>query len=155
MFSAFDHFRQRDQFGKVKVIATLSALLSSFLPWLDISTSVPGLGKLGSYSFNAWNAGFSAWFPILMLLANGAYDYLQERVNALAVIDSHTLGMVVGFLATMLIALRWITYANGSSTVDSSAGVGLYCGLATALTITFFSYRAFVQQGSSPETARG
>jgi hypothetical protein len=135
--------------------AGLLAFLVSFFPWYSIDFEGFGGGSL-----SAWNTGFLAWFPVLLLMVAGGLvlaPHLGVKVDRLPLIWLSLAGA-----ATVFILIRWLTLPDdgglgdlgllGDSGIDSGAGFGLIVGLLAALASTvaaFLSFRA------APKAARG
>ena len=121
------------------------AFITSFLPWYTVSFDFGGaLGISSSGSFNAWDANFGAWFPMLVLLAIGvlvALPHFGTQVPNLALI-----WLAGAAAAFVIIILRWITFPSGDSPgVSAGAGFGLFVGLVIAVAsgvAGFLTYRA-------------
>jgi hypothetical protein len=135
---------------RVVIGAALLAYISSFLPWYSASITVLGVDR--SSGVDAWNAGFGAWFAVLLLVAAGGVvllDAFGGRVTLPASRPLITLGLSA--LAVLTIVLRWVTFPDASGglggrlgelgdfdldsafAVSSGAGFGLYLGLIAAI----------------------
>lgn len=147
-------FSQSGRYSKVSLGMAVLALLASFLPWLKVSVSLAGVGSLGGSTVSAWGAGFLAWFPVMLLLANGAYSHMQTRLPQLSSLHPSVIGLATSTLALLLILLRWATYPAGNSVTTSSAGIGLYLGLVTALATAALSYRTFRETGNTLQSLK-
>ena len=148
---------------RIVIGAALLAYISSFLPWYSASITVLGVDR--SSGVDAWNAGFGAWFAVLLLVAAGGVvllDAFGGRVTLPASRPLITLGLSA--LAVLTIVLRWVTYPDvgggvesrkldrlgelgdfdlGSAfTVSSGAGGGLYLGLVAAVAASVASLLA-------------
>ncbi|MFE4582991.1 hypothetical protein [Streptomyces chartreusis] len=139
---------------KISAALGLTTFLASFLPWLEVSVSVTGLGSLGGSSTNAWGAGFLAWFSVLLLIANGAYSAMHTLISHVPAIDRSLVGMVAGVAALAMILLRWVTFPAGNSVATTSAGFGLYLGLVVALATAAVSYRTFRQSDATLQSLK-
>jgi hypothetical protein len=139
----------------VVIGAGLLAYISSFLPWYTASVSVLGITR--SASVNAWNAGFGAWFSVLLLVVAGGVVLVSTVGGRLRLPASRpliTLGLSA--LAVVTIVLRWVTFPDAGGglgggdvnlgdvnlgdfnlgnafTVSGGAGFGLYLGLIAAI----------------------
>ncbi len=127
--------------------AGLLAYVSSFLPWYSTSVSILGIER--SASWNAWNAGFGAWFSVLLLVAAGGWVLVSTLGGRLRLPVSGTLiALSLSVLAFVTIVLRWVTFpdttgeldggsgfelGNAALTASSGAGAGLYLGLLAAV----------------------
>ncbi|HEY6423141.1 MAG TPA: hypothetical protein VIY28_07805 [Pseudonocardiaceae bacterium] len=147
----------------VVVGAGLLAYISSFFRWYQTSISVFGIER--SAGVNAWNAGFGAWFAVLLLVVAGGLVLASMLVGWRgAPTPLITLG--ASTLAFVTIVLRWVTFpdANGGQvgvddveigslfTASGGAGFGLYVGLIAALAAavaSFLSFRAGGHPGRS------
>jgi hypothetical protein len=158
----------------VVVGAALLAYISSFLPWY--TTSVTVLTITRSASVDAWNAGFGAWFAVLLLVAAGGVVLLSAfggRLTRPASRPLITLGL--SGLAVITIVLRWVTFPDASGGADtrkldqlgelgnfdlgsalgvsSGAGIGLYLGLIAAIAAAVASLLTLLSRslrGASP-----
>lgn len=151
--------------------AGVVAYLSSLLPWYSASITILSITR--SASVNAWNAGFGAWFAVLLLVV-AAIVVLVSALGGLRLPASRpliTLGLAA--LAFITILVRWATFPDaggglgsgkpssdglgelgnfdlGSAfTVSSGAGAGLYLGLIAAITAVAASLLAFRATGSN------
>ena len=153
----------------VVIGAGLLAYISSFFPWYRASVSVLGIERFAGAN-NAWNAGFGAWFSVLLLVVAGGVmlaSMMGGRLRLPASIPLITLGLSA--LAVVTIVLRWVTFrdASGGSgdpgnfdglgdfdlgglvTASSSAGLGLYLGLIAAIAAVVASLLNFVTAGGN------
>ncbi|PZS37588.1 MAG: hypothetical protein DLM62_18360 [Pseudonocardiales bacterium] len=159
----------------VVIGAALLAYISSFLPWYSASITVLGIDR--SAGVDAWNAGFGAWFAVLLLVAAGGVVLVSAfgRVTLPASRPLLTLGLSA--LAVVTIVLRWITFPDATGGLDtrkldrlgelgdfdmgsafavsSGAGIGLYLGLITAGTAVVASVLTLRAAGSSAWPAQG
>ena len=128
------------------------AFIVSFFPWYSID-----FDGLGGDSLSAWNTGFLAWFPVLLLMGAAVVVLLPHfGVN----VDRRPLiWLVLAGLATLLILLRWLTLPDYSSdfgllgdTIDSGAGSGLFAGLLVAIASTVAAFLTF---RAAPKPAPG
>lgn len=132
------------------------AFIDSFLPWYSVSFA--GFGE----SLSAWNTGFLAWFPVLLLIGAGvlvALPHFGTKVDRLPLI-----WLVLSGVATVLILLRWLTLPDDGGLgdvggllgddagFDSGAGAGLVIGLIIAVVSTVAAALAF---RAAPKTAPG
>jgi hypothetical protein len=132
----------------VVVGAGVLAYISSFLPWYGYSVSVSlfSFERSAHANVNAWNAGFGAWFSVLLLVVAGGVVLASTMGLRLPVARPLvTLGLSV--LAFITILLRWATFSDSSAgqgnlgdidvggflTASSGAGFGLYLGLIAAV----------------------
>lgn len=137
--------------GQVLVIGGLLALIDSFFGWYGLSGgSTSQLKALGiKTSVSAWNAGFGAWFSVLLLLVVAAVAVL----NALGRLPFAPL--MIGFaefaggaLAAIVVLLRWMTYQTESADgVSVGALWGTYVGVILAIVVAVFGYLDFVAKG--------
>ncbi|MGH3789062.1 MAG: hypothetical protein ACRDRG_21480 [Pseudonocardiaceae bacterium] len=126
--------------------AGLLAWISSFLPWYITSVSILGIER--SASVNAWNAGFGAWFSVLLLVAAGGWVLVSTLGRRLRLPVSGTLiALSLAVLAFVTIVLRWATFPDATNGLDeggfelgnaaltaySGPGSGLYLGLLAAV----------------------
>lgn len=146
----------------VVIGAGLLAYISSYLPWYQASVSVLGIDR--SAGENAWNAGFGAWFSVLLLVAVAGFVLASTLGGRLRLPTSRPLiTLVLSVLAFVTIVLRWVTFPDASGglggrlgelgefdlgsafTVSSGAGAGLYLGLIAAIAAavaSWFTFRA-------------
>jgi hypothetical protein len=152
----------------VVIGAALLAYISSFLPWYSTRITVLGIDR--SAGVDAWNAGFGAWFAVLLLVAVGGLVLVSTLGGPLKLSASRpliTLGLSV--LAFVTIVLRWVTFPDASGgadrvdrlgelgdfdlgtafSVSSGAGTGLYLGLIAAIAASVASFLTFRAAGSN------
>ena len=139
---------------RILAIVGLLAFVDSFLPWYTASAK----GQLAAFgdiskSDNGWSSGFTAWFPLLLLLAIGVVVALPAFGRQVAVRGGYAAFGAAALLATLLILIRWLTYpsvpAEEAALVDASADFGTFIGLALGVVATVFSYLGFVATGGS------
>lgn len=139
----------------IVVGAGLLAYISSFLPWYQTRVSVLGTERFTGAD-NAWNAGFGAWFSVLLLVAAGGVVLASTMGMRLATLRPLiTLGLSA--LALITVVLRWVTISDTDSgpgdlgdidvdglfAVSSGAGFGLYLGLIAAVAAVVASFSAW------------
>ncbi|HEV2781680.1 MAG TPA: hypothetical protein VGX25_20030 [Actinophytocola sp.] len=116
--------------------AGVFAFLVSFFNW--ITFELFGISE----GLSAWNSGFTAWFPVLLLMVAGGLvlaPHFGVEVARLPLI-----WLVLGGVAALLILLRWVT-ASDATLGTGSAGFGLFLGLLAALVsgaAAFLTFRA-------------
>jgi hypothetical protein len=132
----------------IVVGAGVLAYISSFLPWYSYSVSVSlfRFEQSTTANVNAWNAGFGAWFSVLLLVVAGGVVLASTMGLRLPTARSLiTLGLSA--LAFVTILLRWATFPDtdgrqgdlgdidvgGFLAASSGAGFGLYLGLIAAI----------------------
>jgi hypothetical protein len=132
----------------VVVSAGVLAYISSFLPWYSyrVSVSLFSFEHSATANVNAWNAGFGAWFSVLLLVAAGGVVLASTLGLRLPAARSLiTLGLSA--LAFVTILLRWATFSDTGSgrgelgdidggsflAASGGAGSGLYLGLIAAI----------------------
>jgi len=125
--------------------AGLAALIFSMLPWYSVTYA--GIGG----SVSAWNSGFAAWFPMLLLvIVAGMLVATQFGVK----VEKLTLTwMVASGISVVLVLLRWITLPDdgglgefgglGASGIEAGAGAGLFLGLIAAIVSTVAAVLTF------------
>jgi hypothetical protein len=131
--------------------AGVLAFIFSFFTW--VSASAEGLedfGFSGSLaSGNAWDAGFLAWFSVLLLVAAAvvvALPHFGTQVPNRAMI-----WLILAGLAVVFIVLRWVTYSsNDALGVSFGAGFGTFVGLLLALVFGVAAFLTF--RGASSRT---
>jgi hypothetical protein len=141
--------------------AGLLAFIASLLPWYSID-----FGGVGGGSLSAWNTGFLAWFPVLLLMAAGGLvlaPHLGLKIERLPLIWLSLAGA-----ATVFILIRWLTLPDdggfgdlglfGDAGIDSGAGFGLILGLIVGIVSTVgavLNFRAAPKPatGANPATA--
>lgn len=146
----------------VVIGAGMLAYVSSFFPWYGTSISVLGIER--SASANAWNAGFGAWFSVLLLVVAGGVMLVSMMVARLRLPVSRSLiTLGLSALAVVTILLRWVTFPDASRrsgdldiidvgslfTTSSGAGFGLYLGLIAALAAVVASLLTFRAEGGT------
>ncbi|MDQ3762708.1 MAG: hypothetical protein M3460_13890 [Actinomycetota bacterium] len=146
----------------VVVGAGLLAYISSFFHWYTASVSVLNITR--SAGATAWNAGFGAWFSVLLLVVAGGLA-LVSRVGGRLRLPVSTPLITLGLstLAFVTILLRWVTFPDatdglgeqdtfelgGAFTASSGAGPGLYLGLTAAIAAVVASFLTFRAAGSN------
>jgi hypothetical protein len=133
--------------------AGVLAFVASFLPWFSVSYSEPLIGSF-SESTSAWNSGFVAWFPLLLLVAGAGVVLAQQLgANVPRVKPGWPLVLLgVAVLSLLLVLLRWLTLPGasdflGDSGVSYGAGFGLYVGLVAAILFGVSQYLVFKSSG--------
>jgi len=128
----------------VGVFAAALALLASFLPWRALSGPIAEVarGGLGVRAWTgAWGSGFSAWFPVLLLIL-AAVLIVAPRSGA--GVTGTGLWLVCAAAAVVIIVINWITVPQPNAAelsrlglnpgdVSASPGWGLYLGFAAAV----------------------
>lgn len=110
--------------------AGVAAFLFSFFPWLSADV---GFGAF-SVSVSAWNAGFLAWFSVMLLIGAGVVVFLPHIGTEVK--NRTVLWLSFAGAATVFILLRWITS-------EGFAAVGLFLGLLAALVSTAGAFLTF------------
>ena len=137
--------------GQVIVAGGLLMLIDSFFGWYGLSGNGASELKALGYktSVSAWNAGFGAWFTVLLLLAVAA-------VAVLAALGRLPFApLMVGFLefagsvlAVVVVLLRWMTYQTASGGGSSVGALwGTYVGVVLAIVVAVFAYLDFTAKG--------
>jgi hypothetical protein len=137
--------------GLVIAAGGLLALIVSFFPWYGLSGS--GVSEAKAFgmktSVNAWDAGFAAWFSMLLLFALGVIAVLAAQ--GIIGWSPLLLGFVEGagaVLAALLVLLRWVTYDTASGGGASVGALwGTYVGVLVAIVVAVFGYLDFVAKG--------
>lgn len=159
----------------VVVAAGVLAYACAFLPWYTLTASVPILGISQSTNVNAWNAGFGAWFSVLLLVVAAGVVLASTVGGRLRRPTSRSMiTLALSALAFITIVLRWATFPDASSGlsrigelgdvalgafnlgtafhVTSGASVGLYLGLGAAvaaLAASSLTFRAAAREWHS------
>lgn len=131
--------------------AGVLAFIVSFFPW--ISVDLGGLADLAGVDVtgSAWDAGFLAWFSVILLLAVAVVVALPHFGTDVP--QRSMIWMIAGGVAFLFILLRWLTYG---STYD--AQWGLFIGLVLALVSAgagFLAFRANPSTSPQAGTAYG
>ncbi|HEV3172794.1 MAG TPA: hypothetical protein VGZ32_20775 [Actinocrinis sp.] len=139
---------------RVLAIVGLLAFIDSFLSWYSVTIKGFSLGSVsaGGYSAsdNAWNIGFWAWFPMLLLLAVGVVVALPAFGQRVAIRGGYAALGSATLLATIIVLIRWLTYPSASDLVGSAgADYGTYVGLILCIVATVFAYLGFTAEGGS------
>ena len=141
---------------RVFAIVGLLAFINTFLPWWSVSAkgSIAALaGTDASASGNAWDIGFWAWFPMLLLLVLGILVALPAFGRTVVIRGGYAAFGAVSLLATIIVLILWLTYSpvpsELSAYVDSSASFGTYLALVLGIVATVFAYLAFTAAGGS------
>jgi hypothetical protein len=159
----------------IVVAAGVLAYISAFLPWYNLTASVPILGLTQSTNVNAWRAGFGAWFSVLLLVAAACVVLASMVGGRLRGPASRSLiTLALSALAFITIVLRWATFPDAAGglgrigelgdvqlgafnlgnafRVTSGASVGLYLGLTAAvaaLAASSLTFRAAAREWHS------
>jgi hypothetical protein len=148
--------------------AGLLAYISSFFPWYRAHVAVLGIER--SAGANAWNAGFGAWFSVLLLAAAGGIALASTVAARLRLIALRPLIMLgLSALALITILLRWVTFPDASDghsdldglevdglfAVSSGAGPGLYLALIAAVAAVVASFLTFRAAGGTVSQSPG
>lgn len=136
---------------RVLAIVGLLAFIDSFLPWYSVSFKGElGVIAGGSVSANAWDVGFWAWFPMLLLFAIGVLVALPAVGQNISLRGGFAAIGAALLLATIIVLIRWLTYPSASDAFGSAgADFGTYIGLVLAVVATVFSYLAFTAAGGT------
>jgi hypothetical protein len=140
---------------RVLAIVGLLAFIDSFLPWYSVSIkgSLAALGGAGGASGNAWDVGFWAWFPMLLLLAIGVLVALPAFGQNVSVRGGYAAFAAAALLATIIVLIRWLTYpsvpAEDAAFIDAGADFGTYVGLILGVVATAFGYLGFTAAGGT------
>ena len=119
-------------------------IVDSFLPWWGAKHS-----SLANRS--GWNAGFGAWFSILLVIAVAVVAAVRVFGGramppvANGAVSWTLLTAAVSALAVVIILLRWLTFQSfGGAAVMK---YGTYLGLIVAIVQTVFGYLSLVAAG--------
>lgn len=140
---------------RVLAIVGLLAFIDSFLPWYSVSIkgSLAALGGAGGASGSAWDIGFWAWFPMLLLLAIGALVALPAIGQNISVRGGYAAIGAAALLVTFIVLIRWLTYpsvpAEDAAFIDAGADFGTYIGLILGIVATVFAYLGFTAAGGT------
>ena len=130
------------------------AFIVSFFPWYSFDFE-----GIGGESYSAWNTGFLAWFPVLLLMGAGVVVLLPHFGTQVARLPLIWLSLAGA--ATLFILLRWLTLPDdgfgglsilGDTGFDSGAGFGLIVGLIIAIVSTVAAFLTF---RAAPKPAPG
>ena len=127
------------------ISAGLLAYISSFLPWYRTSVSILGIER--SASVNAWNAGFGAWFSVLLMVAAGGWVLVSTLGRLRLPVSGPLIALSLSVLAFVTMVLRWATFPDATDGLDegsfdlgsaaltasSGPGSGLYLALIAAV----------------------
>ena len=147
--------------AKIISIVGLLAFIDSFLPWFSFSEKAADPAGLTGFSASgdAWNVGFGAWFPLLVLLALGVLAVLPAFGRTVTVRGSYAAIGAVALVATVIVALRWLTYpslpADESIYFNEGASFGTYLGLLLGVLATAAAYIGFTAEGGSLNNIAG
>lgn len=144
---------------RVLAIVGLLAFINTFVPWWDVSAK-GSLGALGvvaggsaSGSGNAWDIGFWAWFPMLLLLALGVLAALPAFGQSVKVRGGYAAIGAAAALSTIIIIFLLLLYSpipsELSAYIDDSPTFGSFVALILGIVATVFSYLAFTAAGGS------
>jgi hypothetical protein len=121
------------------------AFIVSFFPWYSVSFGGSELAGFGiDTSLSAWNAGFLAWFSMILLLAAGVLVILPHFGTQVPNLAMIWLGLSA--LSLLFVILRWLTFPSASGFgASAGAGFGLFVGLVLAVVsgvAAFLNFRA-------------
>jgi hypothetical protein len=119
-------------------------IVDSFLPWW-------GAKHTSLANTSGWNAGFGAWFSILLVIAVAAVA--ATRIFAGRTMPTVANGAVswtfltaaVSALAVIIILLRWLTFPSFGGAAGTKYGT--YIALIIAIVQTVFGYLSVVAAG--------
>ena len=127
----------------IGLLASVLALIASFLPWRELSTPVANvLTGFGVRAWSgAWGSGGLAWIPVVLLILVGLL-LLAPRLG-LRLPGVVPFWLVLAVAAVVLIVICWVTIPQPSPAeaarlglnpgdVSATAGWGLYLGLFAA-----------------------
>ncbi|HZU57803.1 MAG TPA: hypothetical protein VFA06_18165 [Actinocrinis sp.] len=136
---------------RVLAIVGLLAFIDSFLPWYSVSFKGElGVIAGGSVSGNAWDVGFWAWFPMLLLLAVAVLLVLPAFGQNVSVRGGYASFGAASLLATIIVLIRWLSYPTVSDAYGSAgADFGTYIGLILGIVATVFAYLGFTAAGGT------
>jgi hypothetical protein len=121
------------------------AFIVSFFSWYTLPA--PFDAFVGT--INAWDMGFLAWFPVLLLLAAGVLVLLPHVGTQVANLPMIWLGLAGA--AVLFLLLRWLTlpdYFGASGGIGFGYFVGLIIAIASGAG-AFLSYRASAARTSA------
>src|SRR5262245_52647789 len=98
--------------------------LISFTPWFTHS-----LGGFSVYA-NAWNSGFAAWFPVLLLMTAGGLVLAPHF--GIEIPRLPLTWLILSGVALLLLVLCWATASDATLLGRVNAEFGLVLGLLTA-----------------------
>jgi hypothetical protein len=136
---------------RVLAIVGLLAFIDSFLPWYSVSFKGElGVIAGGSVSGNAWDVGFWAWFPMLLLFAVGVLLTLPAIGQNISIRGGYASFGAASLLATIIVLIRWLSYPTVSDAYGSAgADFGTYIGLILGIVATVFAYLGFTAAGGT------
>jgi glucan phosphoethanolaminetransferase (alkaline phosphatase superfamily) len=142
---------------RVLAIVGLLAFIDSFLDWYSVTFKGFSLAGVSSSAYtasaNAWNVGFWAWFPMLLLLAVGIVVALPAFGQRVSIRGGYAALGAATLLATIIVLIRWLTYPSASDLYGSAgAAYGTYIGLVLCVVATVFAYLGFTAEGGSLAT---
>lgn len=123
---------------KIGVSAGVLALISLFLPWYGVS-----FAGLGSVNANAFDAGFFAWFAMILAIAAAvilflkAMDIADAKAGKLA---AEQIALLLGGLAVIFVLLRLVTET-------SFLKWGLFVGLIAAAGVAYGAFGSMKDAG--------
>ncbi len=118
--------------------------IDSFLPWW-------GAKHTGLADTSGWNAGFGAWFSILLLIAvagvTAARVFGGRSMPAVAggAVSWTFITAAVSALAAIIILLRWLTFPSVFGAAETKFGT--YLGLIIAIVQAVFGYLSIMSAG--------
>ncbi len=129
------------------------AFIVSFFPWYTVNFDTAGIPGLNlDTSVSAWDAGFLAWFSMLLLLAVGVMVILPHFGTQVPNLPMLWLGLSA--LSFLFVILRWVTFEGGSGLgYSAGAGFGLFVGLVLALASGVAGFLTFRAANSRASTA--
>jgi hypothetical protein len=118
--------------------------IDSFLPWW-------GAKHTGLADASGWNAGFGAWFSIILLIAvagvTAARVFGGRSMPAVGggAVSWTFLTAAVSALAAIIILLRWLTFPSYGGAAATKFGT--YLGLIIAIVQAVFGYLSIQAAG--------
>src|SRR2546430_442131 len=109
--------------------------IATFFNWYSVTASGAGISR--SEGVSAWNAGFAAWFSMLLLIGVAVVVALPHF--DIQVPNRSLIWLIGAAVSVVFIILRWVTFDGGSvdfggfGSVSAGAGFGLFFGLVLAV----------------------
>ncbi len=125
--------------GKIAGGAGIILLINLFLPWYSF----------GPFDFNAFDAGFLAWFGSFVAIAGAVLlliKALAGKTVELGNLKTEHLALILGGLGTLLIILKFLVDNDGTS-------FGIFLGVIAAANVTAGGWMAMKEAGLEMPTA--
>ena len=128
------------------------ALIAMFMPWYGYQSDCPGIPGVPC-SVNAWDAGFSAWFGSLLVIAAGVLVLLRVLGRQLPELPIGTAFLIwaLAGMGAFLILMRVLTFdAVDVLGVEIGRKIGAWLGLLAGIIAAASAFLSFKASGEKP-----